>query len=49
MKDLIRRYAHWLHASWPAGHVERLPLADGDGRTNLPGVYIVGDLRGSPS
>jgi len=48
MANIIRRYTHWLHTSWPAGHVERLPLADDAGRTNLPGVYIVGDLRGIP-
>lgn len=44
----LRRYTHWLHGQWPAGRVEKLPLAAEDGATNLPGVYIVGDLTGIP-
>ena len=42
------RYARWLHLRWPAGHVEKLPEVRPDGSTNLPGVYIVGDLTGIP-
>ena len=42
------RYAHWLHTRWPAGVVEKLPESDDLGRTNLPGVRIVGDLTGIP-
>ncbi|MFQ5512538.1 MAG: NAD(P)-binding domain-containing protein [Candidatus Krumholzibacteriia bacterium] len=44
----LRTYTRWLHTRWPGGHVERLPLANDDGTTNVPGVYIVGDLRGVP-
>ncbi len=44
----LARYARWLHTGWPAGHVERLPVADERGRTNVPGVYVAGDLRGIP-
>lgn len=44
----IRRYLHWLHGQWPAGSVEPLPECDEDGRTHVPGLYIVGDLRGIP-
>ena len=40
-------YTHWLHTQWPAGTVERLPLIDETGMTNVQGVYIVGDLAGS--
>lgn len=45
---MIARYARWLHTRWPAGTVEKLPLVREDGSTNLPGVYITGDLTGIP-
>lgn len=38
----------WLHGQWPAGHVERLPELKDDGETNIPGIYVVGDLKGIP-
>jgi NosR/NirI family nitrous oxide reductase transcriptional regulator len=41
-------YARWLHTMWPAGTVEKLPLVNPDGSTNVPGLYIVGDLTGIP-
>ncbi len=44
----IARYTRWLHTQWPAGKVERLPLVDQNGATNVPGVYVVGDLTGIP-
>lgn len=44
----FQRYRHWLHTQWPAGYVERLPELDDNGHTNIPGVYIVGDLKGIP-
>ena len=46
--NLLQRYARWLHTRWPAGTVEKLPLANEDGSTNLHGVYVVGDLTGIP-
>jgi thioredoxin reductase/polyferredoxin len=46
--NLFARYTRWLHTRWPAGGVEKLPLVKEDGTTNIPGVYIVGDLRGIP-
>jgi len=45
---LIKRYLHWLHTQWPAGRVERLPEVAEDGGTNIPGLYVAGDLRGIP-
>ena len=33
---------------WPAGTVEKLPAVNPDGTTNVPGLYIVGDLTGVP-
>ena len=48
MLDLIRSYAAWLHTKWPAGTVEKLPVVNADGSTNVPGLYIVGDLAGVP-
>ena len=44
----IRRYTKWLHTRWPAGHVEKLPDVGPDGSTNVPGLYVVGDLLGIP-
>src|SRR4051812_50072385 len=44
----IKRYTRWLHTMWPAGTVERLPEVQPDGSTNIPGVYVVGDLTGIP-
>lgn len=46
--NLIARYTRWLHTRWPAGHVEKLPRTREDGSTNIPGMYVVGDLRGIP-
>ena len=48
MISQIKRYVRWLHTQWPAGHVEKLPLANEDGSTNVAGLYIVGDLTGIP-
>ena len=44
----LTAYTRWLHTRWPAGTVERLPEVGADGETSLPGVRIVGDLRGIP-
>ncbi len=48
MLRLLARYTHWLHTRWPAGTVERLPSVKEDGTTNVPGIWIVGDLTGIP-
>src|SRR4029079_9460257 len=40
--------ARWLHTRWPAGTVEKLPVLREDGSTNVPGLFIVGDLTGIP-
>lgn len=48
MLGWMKRYTKWLHTRWPAGTVERLPLADEDGSTNVSGLYIVGDITGIP-
>jgi len=44
----VSHYVRWLHGQWPAGEVEKLPLVHPDGSTNVPGLYIVGDLTGIP-
>src|SRR5688500_13139156 len=44
----LSRYARWLHLKWPAGTVEKLPQVNADGSTNVPGLYVVGDLTGVP-
>ncbi|MEM6853175.1 MAG: NAD(P)-binding domain-containing protein, partial [Planctomycetota bacterium] len=48
MWNPIAAYTHWLHTRWPAGTVEKLPVVNDDGSTNVPGFYIVGDLTGVP-
>jgi thioredoxin reductase len=48
MLGLIGRYTRWLHTQWPAGTVEKLPVVNDDGSTNVRGVYVVGDLTGIP-
>jgi len=47
MNPLVR-YTRWLHTHWPAGRVEKLPFVNQNGTVNIPGVYVVGDLRGIP-
>lgn len=44
----LKRYTRWLHTQWPAGKVEKLPVVHEDGTTNVPGLYITGDLTGIP-
>ena len=44
----LARYARWLHTGWPAGSVEKLPAVRDDGSTNVPGLYVAGDLTGVP-
>lgn len=48
MLGIIERYTKWLHAQWPAGTVEKLPVSGPEGATAQPGVRIVGDLTGIP-
>lgn len=45
---LLRAYANWLHTRWPSGTVEKLPRVGPGGSTNVPGVFVVGDLTGIP-
>src|SRR5262245_28825094 len=48
MLTTLARYAHWLHGRWPAGTVERFPEVRAGGATRVPGVYVAGDLTGTP-
>jgi thioredoxin reductase/NAD-dependent dihydropyrimidine dehydrogenase PreA subunit len=48
MFGLLQRYTKWLHAQWPAGSVEKLPVCGEHGVTAIPGVRIAGDLTGIP-
>jgi len=48
MLSFVKQYADWLHLQWPGGEVETLPRVDDDFRTNVDGVYVVGDLAGVP-
>lgn len=47
-RNPIARYTRWLHTMWPAGTVEKLPRVNEDYSTNVPGLYVVGDLTGIP-
>ncbi|WP_432797789.1 NAD(P)-binding domain-containing protein [Poriferisphaera sp. WC338] len=47
-RGLFGTYVNWLHTKWPAGTVEKLPDVEPDGTTNIPGLYVVGDLTGVP-
>jgi NosR/NirI family transcriptional regulator, nitrous oxide reductase regulator len=47
-RNPLARYVRWLHTQWPAGTVEKLPRVNDDGSTNVPGLYVVGDLTGIP-
>ncbi|MEM6392806.1 MAG: NAD(P)-binding domain-containing protein [Planctomycetota bacterium] len=44
----VLSYTHWLHARWPAGKPEILPIVNEDNTTNIPGLFVVGDLSGIP-
>ncbi|KAA1157430.1 4Fe-4S binding protein [Pseudoalteromonas fuliginea] len=46
--NIINNYYHWLHGQWPDRTVEKQPLVNADGTTNIKGVYVVGDLTGIP-
>jgi thioredoxin reductase/ferredoxin len=48
MLSSVARYTRWLHTRWPAGTVEKLPAIHDDGSTDVPGLYVVGDLTGIP-
>jgi thioredoxin reductase/ferredoxin len=47
-RGIVARYTRWLHTMWPAGAVEKLPVVNEDFSTNIPGLYVVGDLTGVP-
>lgn len=48
MIGILNKYTHWLHGKWPSGIVEKQPLVNADGSTNIKGAYIIGDLTGVP-
>jgi NosR/NirI family transcriptional regulator, nitrous oxide reductase regulator len=48
MMSLISHYYDWLHGQWPVATVEKLPLLNNHGASNIPGVIVVGDLTGIP-
>ena len=48
LSSSLARYLRWLHLQWPAGTVEKLPEVRPHGSTNVPGLYVVGDLTGVP-
>lgn len=45
---MLAKYHEWLHGQWPAGRVEKNPILGEGGQTDIPGVYVIGDLTGIP-
>jgi len=45
---MILKLFRWLQEGTPRGNVEILPKVESNYSTNLPGVYIIGDLTGVP-
>ncbi|MGE4614396.1 MAG: NAD(P)-binding domain-containing protein [Planctomycetota bacterium] len=48
MLGALSEFSRWLHLQWPAGVVEPVPEVDSNFSTNIPGLFIVGDLTGTP-
>ncbi len=48
MPGFVKRYLEWLQQGVPTGDVVRYPVIGPDYRTNLTGVFIIGDLSGLP-
>jgi NosR/NirI family transcriptional regulator, nitrous oxide reductase regulator len=46
--NVFSRFARWIHTGFPAGTSERLPEVASDFTTNVPGLFVVGDLTGVP-
>jgi len=46
--SIIKNYYHWLHGQWSDKSIEKQPIVNADGSTNIKGSYIVGDLTGVP-
>jgi len=48
MFNVFQKYTNWLHTQYPGGSVEKLPQVNPNFSTNVPGLYINGDLTGIP-
>ncbi len=48
MLSLLNRYVDWLHLQWPGGSEEPLPRVEADFSTDVPGLFVVGELTGIP-
>ena len=44
----MQNYYQWLHGQWSDRCVEKQPLVNADGITNVEGIYVVCDLTGIP-
>ncbi|WP_411823341.1 NAD(P)-binding domain-containing protein [Leptospira sp. 'Mane'] len=44
----LSRYFTWLKKNAPEGQVEVYPIVSDDFSTNIPGIFVVGDLTGVP-
>lgn len=44
--NIIQNNYHWLHGRWPDRAVEKQPLVNTDGTTNIKGTYIVDSVSG---
>ncbi len=48
MFGFVRRYFDWLDGSAPKGNIEIYPVVSENYKTNIDGIYIIGDLTGIP-
>ncbi len=42
------KYLRWLEGGSPVGGVDRYPVVDEKGQTDIPGLHVAGDLTGIP-
>lgn len=48
MFGVIKQYFTWIRGNAPTGKVENYPILSETNESNLPGIFIIGDLTGIP-
>jgi pyruvate/2-oxoglutarate dehydrogenase complex dihydrolipoamide dehydrogenase (E3) component len=44
--SIVSKYFNWLQKDVPVDEVESYPKIDGNGETNVKGIFVTGDLTG---